>query len=437
MEESLDIAGVLSLATQHHQAGRLQQAQALYREVLKADANNADALHLLGVLASQVGEHDKALSLIEHAVQQGPQNSQFHASLAGVLHTLGRIDQAIAALARAHKIDPGDAVILTNMGALRQERGQLDEAIADYRRAAELNPEHADAYYNLATALKDLGKLDDAIAALRRAVKIRPESAHSHVVLAGYLLERGDFESALQACESALQVMPLNIRALGFKSAALTGLGRYDALHELVDFDRLVAQRRVRPPSEFSSLGEFNAALIDHVRSHPSMIRDPIDGATRGGDHTEELLVEPKGPVAFFERIVNDAVGDYLRTLPVDPNHPYLAHRPRRWQLTVWGVVLRAQGHQIAHIHPGGWVSGVYYAKLPTVVNSGTDRPAGWIEFGRPPEEFSGEAAPDVRLCKPEEGLLMLFPSYLYHRTVPYESKDERVSIAFDTLPEF
>ncbi len=326
---------------------------------------------------------------------------------------------------------------MTNRGALRQERARLDEAVADYRRAVELNPSYADAYYNLATALKDLGKLDEAIAALRRVVEIRSDSAHEHVVLAGYLLERGDFESALQACDSALKLTPFHIRALAFKSSALTGLGRHEALRMLVDFDRLVAQRRVSPPSEFSSLGEFNAALVNHVRNHPSMIRDPIEGATRGGDHTEELLVEPKGPFTLFERIVNDAVSDYLQTLPSDPTHPYLAHRPRRWQLTVWGVVLRAQGHQIAHMHPGGWVSGVYYAKLPAVVNSGADQPAGWIEFGRPPEEFGSQAKPDVQLVRPEEGLLLLFPSYVYHRTLPYESPDERVSIAFDALPEF
>mgnify|MGYP003333077465 CR=1 FL=1 len=433
----MDIAGVLSLATQHHQAGRLAQAQALYREVLKADADNADALHLLGVLASQVGEHQQALALIERAIQQSPQSQQFHASLAGVLQALGEIDQALAALTRAHEIDPSDVVVLTNRGALRQERARLDEAVADYRRAVELNPSYADAYYNLATALKDLGKLDEAIAALRRVVEIRSDSAHEHVVLAGYLLERGDFESALQACDSALKLTPFHIRALAFKSAALTGLGRHEALRMLVDFDRLVAQRRVSPPSEFSSLGEFNAALVNHVRNHPSMIRDPIEGATRGGDHTEELLVEPKGPFTLFERIVNDAVSDYLQTLPSDPTHPYLAHRPRRWQLTVWGVVLRAQGHQIAHMHPGGWVSGVYYAKLPAVVNSGADQPAGWIEFGRPPEEFGSRAKPDVQLVRPEEGLLLLFPSYVYHRTLPYESPDERVSIAFDALPEF
>ncbi len=433
----MDIAGVLSLAAQHHQAGRLPQAQSLYREVLKADADNPDALHLLGVLTDQIGEHDKALVLIERAVRQSPQNPQFHASLAAVLHALGRVDQAIAALVRAHEIDPSDVVVLTNMGALRQAQGQLDEAVVAYRRAVELQPGYADAYYNLATALKDLGKLDAAVTALRRALEIRPDSAHDHVVLAGYLLERGDFEAALQACDNSLSLMPLNMRALGFKSAALTGLGRYDALRALVDFDHLIAQRRINLPSGFSGLEEFNAALIDHVRNHPSMIRNPTAGATRGGDHTEELLVEPKGPFAFFEDIVNDAVRDYLQALPVDPTHPYLAHRPRRWRLTVWGVILRAQGHQVAHTHPGGWVSGVYYAKLPTVVDAGRDHPAGWIEFGRPPEAFSGEATPEVRLLQPQEGLLLLFPSYVYHRTVPYESQEERVSIAFDALPDF
>jgi uncharacterized protein (TIGR02466 family) len=145
--------------------------------------------------------------------------------------------------------------------------------------------------------------------------------------------------------------------------------------------------------------------------------------------------VEPKGPFAFFEQIVNEAVQHYLKVLPKDAEHPYLAFRPQRWQLAVWGVILGAQGHQVPHIHPDAWVSGVYYASLPPIVSRAGESCAGWIEFGQPPAEFRAGGRHAVRAIQPEEGLMLLFPSYFYHRTIPYASEGERVSIAFDVVP--
>lgn len=432
-----NIAALLSLGVQHHQAGRLSQAEGLYRRVLELDADNADALHLLGVLVDQIGHHDKALELIKAAIRHNARNPHYHANLANVLQELGNLDEAAAALERAFELDQRMVTALTNLGALRQQQGRLDEAVAAYQRSLELQPDYADAYYNLATALKEQGKLDEAIKALRQAIALQPESVNEHVVLAGYLLERHDFNGALEACNSGLKLAPRNIRALGFKSVALTELGQHEALRTLVDFDMLIARRYIPTPAGYANLAAFNDALIAHVRAHPSLVDNPSTGATRGGGHTDELLVDPKGPFAAFEQIINAAVADYLRSLPVQQSHPYLAQRPRTWRLTVWGVVLRAEGHQVAHIHPGGWVSGVYYAKLPAVVAAGGSNHAGWIEFGHPPLEFHAEAKPEVCVVKPEEGLLLLFPSYFYHRTIPYKSEEERVSIAFDVLPQF
>jgi uncharacterized protein (TIGR02466 family) len=437
-QQTENIGALLSLGVQHHEAGRLPQAEALYRRVLELDAGNADALHLLGVLVDQIGQHDKALELIKAAIQHNPRNPHYHANLANVLQALGSRDEATVALERAFALDPGMVTALTNLGALRQQQGRMDEAIAAYRHSLELRPDYADAYYNLATALKEQGKLDEAIATLRQAIALQPNSANEHVVLAGYLLERHDFNAALEACDSCLKLAPRNIRALGFKSVALTELGEREALRALVDFDMLIARQHIQaPPAAYPNLAAFNDALITHVRAHPSLVDNPSTGATRGGGHTDELLVDPKGPFATFEQIINAAVTDYLQSLPLQQSHPYLAQRPRAWRLTVWGVVLRAEGHQVAHIHPGGWVSGVYYAKVPAVVDTAAGDHAGWIEFGQPPLEFHADAKAEVRAVKPEEGLLLLFPSYVYHRTIPYMSKEERVSIAFDVLPQF
>lgn len=432
-----NIADLLSLGVQHHDAGRLPQAEALYRRVLELDTGNPDALHLLGVLVDQIGQHARALELIKAAIQRNARNPHYHANLAHVLQALGNLDEAAVALERAFALDPSMVAALTNFGVVRQQQGRLDEAVAAYRRSVELRPDYADAYYNLATALKEQGKLDEAIVAMQQTVALQPDSANEYVVLAGYLLERHDFNAALEACDRCLKLAPRNIRALGFKSVALTELGQHEALRALIDFDTLIAHRHIQAPAGYANLATFNDALISHVRAHPSLVNNPASGATRGGGHTDELLVEPKGPFATFEQIINAAVADYLRSLPLEQSHPYLAQRPRTWRLTVWGVVLRAEGHQVAHIHPGGWVSGVYYAKLPAVVDTADRDHAGWIEFGQPPLAFHAEAKVETRAVKPEKGLLLLFPSYLYHRTIPYKSEEERVSIAFDALPQF
>ena len=180
-------------------------------------------------------------------------------------------------------------------------------------------------------------------------------------------------------------------------------------------------------------MGEFNQALAEHILAHPTLVVAPTSHATRQGRHTGELLAEPKGPVAGLEARINEAVAAYIRALPQDPDHPFLANPPERWRLTAWSVVLEAQGHQVPHIHPA-WLSGVYYVKVPQVVASDEARRAGWIEFGRPNPQIPATVEPEIRAYRPEEGLMVLFPSYFYHHTVPFETGEQRISIAFDVL---
>ena len=113
---------------------------------------------------------------------------------------------------------------------------------------------------------------------------------------------------------------------------------------------------------------------------------------------------------------------------------PYLTALSSRLRANVWGIVMRTGGHQVAHIHPTAWVSGVYYPRVPDSINDQSD--AGWIEFGRTGREFPDDFEPAIRTVKPKEGLMLLFPSYLYHRTIPLQNDKERISIAFDFTRE-
>jgi len=215
---------------------------------------------------------------------------------------------------------------------------------------------------------------------------------------------------------------------------SLSELGNREALGALVDFDRHIHTRIVDPGEGFADLAEFNNALARHVCNHPTLVYELAHTSTRKGRHTGDLLREPKGPIAALEILINSAVADYLRALREDPGHPLAATAPKNWQLSVWSVVLEGPGHQIPHIHESGWLSGVFYAKVPDAVGASPDKAAGWIEFGRPLDLYCAKRPPAVRLIQPREGLMVLFPSYFFHATIPTECPDERISIAFDII---
>ena len=118
-----------------------------------------------------------------------------------------------------------------------------------------------------------------------------------------------------------------------------------------------------------------------------------------------------------------------------DASHPFLAAPPINWTLSVWGVVMQGGGHQIPHIHPAAWLSGVYYAQVSASIARAAESHAGWIAFAETAAMLDGKPDPGARLIRPEEGLMVLFPSYFYHGTIPLETDETRISVAFDLMP--
>jgi len=182
----------LHRALEHHQAGRLAEAEAIYRQVLAADPHNADALHLLGLIAQQVGRHDDAITLLQRATVLNPQRAETFAALGASLGVSGRVNDAQQALMRAAQLNPGLADAQLNLGNTFDAAGQLEQAIACYDSALRTRPTddiaHA-AHGNRGRALLALGRPKEAIADLSAAVRLRPSDAGNHFRL-GVALER-------------------------------------------------------------------------------------------------------------------------------------------------------------------------------------------------------------------------------------------------------
>jgi tetratricopeptide (TPR) repeat protein len=389
-----------------------------------------------GGLLAMSGQLEEATTLLREVLKSAPEVGRAETELVSALSELGRFDEALEALNEATARGPDSAERYSLLGKILQRLGRTDEARTAHQRAIELDGELAAARLAHGHTLIAQGLRAEADAELERAIELSPMTVWAYVLRVQIKTAEGAYAEALEICERYLSSNPSERNMLAAKALLLNELGEEAAARELVDFDRFIRQTEIDPPAGFVDLHSFNRALTSHVRAHPSLVHSPESHATRGGMHTGLLLVEPKGPFEAFEQSLWNAAREYMDSVGIGADHPFLKDPPRFNTIACWSVVLPGQGRQIPHIHPAAWLSGVYYAELPSAVEK-KDSTEGWIEFGTPPEIFVLTKKTPVRLLKPKEGLLVLFPSYFYHRTIPFEGDEERVSIAFDFVPEF
>ena len=198
----------LDIALEHHQAGRLAQAEALYRRVLELEPANPQALHLLGVLAHQVGRNEEAIQLIEEAHRHGGTRPQSLNSLGIAYLASGRPREAKRCLTKALAMKADYADAHSNLGAAQKELGDLKEAERSYRRAVALMPESPQLHYNLGNLLAAVGRLKDAEQSYLRAIEYSPTYAQAYNNLGHVLWRQGRFQEALPRCRNAVTLDP-------------------------------------------------------------------------------------------------------------------------------------------------------------------------------------------------------------------------------------
>jgi predicted O-linked N-acetylglucosamine transferase (SPINDLY family) len=224
----ITIPEALAMAVQHHQAGRLQVAEQIYRQVLVVAPDHADAWHLLGLLAHQGGMHEIAAEYIGRAIALKGTDAAFHNNLGTALKEQGKVDQAVACYRRALELRPAYAEAYNNLGVALKDQRRLDEAVACYRRALELRSAYAEANNNLGVALQDQGKLDEAVACYRRALELKPDYAKAHANLGNLLKEQGKSEAAIACYRRALELKPDYAEVHYSLGCAFQGQGRPD-----------------------------------------------------------------------------------------------------------------------------------------------------------------------------------------------------------------
>jgi tetratricopeptide (TPR) repeat protein len=223
----MDLAQALQLATDHYHAGRLADAEVVCRQILAANPNQPEALHLLGVIAQRTGHPDAAIQLIHQATQLRPHWAEAHNNLGNVYCDMGMLDAAVLSYRRAIRVMPDYPSVYHNLAYTLKDLGRLDDAADAARRAIALQPDFAEAHNGLGNILCALGKLDEALDSYQRAVQIKPDMADAHSNIGSVLNDKSQFAAAEIACRHAIHFNPNFAIAHTNLGNALDGLGRY------------------------------------------------------------------------------------------------------------------------------------------------------------------------------------------------------------------
>jgi protein O-GlcNAc transferase len=195
-------------AVQHHQAGRLAQAEQGYKDVLRVQPAHPGALFYFGMLAHQTGNHAVAVKVLELAVAAQPALAEVHAALGAALQGIGRLDEAVARFQHALELKPDLIEAHANLGNALQLQGKLDEAASRYAYVAARRPEIAGIHSNLGIVQQAQGKLEAAVASFERALKLKPDLIEAHTNLALVLAMQGKLAAAIEHYRVALALRP-------------------------------------------------------------------------------------------------------------------------------------------------------------------------------------------------------------------------------------
>ncbi len=227
-----DVEEALKKALDHHRAGRLDEAQDLYRSVLQAEPDQADALNLLGVLVYEGGDAIEAIKLIRRAIAINAREAHYYTNLGNALHAAARLDEAVTVYRQGIALDPDMPKAHNNLGNVLLAQGKLPEALTSYRRALALDPDYLSALNNCGNALQAQGLWDEAVASYRRALMINPNFADALANLGNVLHIQGKLADAEQAMRRAIEIEPDSAMTRSNLGTLLKDLGRYEEAEE-------------------------------------------------------------------------------------------------------------------------------------------------------------------------------------------------------------
>lgn len=445
-------------------AGRLGDAIALYGQAVQAAPGSGVAEHNFAAALGDAARWPEAEAACRRAFAKGLDAPETWLVLARAALGQRRLDEAEAGFREALRRRPtmADAhrdlaqLIWMRTGEIAPATEALDAAIRSNpddpvlgyvkAKALEYAGDLAGAYEALGPALargdtvpvvvaadlaSRIGKVDVAVSHAEAAAAGDPSNPVAQAMLAQTALAAGRPERAAAVLEALIPSRPFDQHLLALQGTAWRMLGDPRG-RERFDYDTLVRPWRLRTPQGWSSLEAYLSDLAAGLKGEHAFLTHPFEQSVRHGSQSPDILRSGNPAIRAFPEALEPVIREHLNALGRGPD---VVRRRNTGQVRfrgIWSVLLRPHGFHANHVHPDGWLSSACYVELPLAVQ-GSGR-EGWIQFGEPGVPTS-PALQAEHFVRPEPGMVVLFPSYMWHGTVPFRGPEGRLTIAFDLIP--
>ena len=370
----------------------------------------------------------------------------------------GNFNEVVNRYKKIIQTEPNNYGAHNNLGNALKKLGKLKEALVSYRQAIKIKPDYTKAHLNLGSVLNDLDKFEEAIPSLLHAIKIEPDYSEAHHCLAISYKKIENLEKAIvhykkaDTKESRAQVLqclyilkktneyneylsklckddPKNIKAASinaFVSNQLNLDNIYPFCKNPLNFIFIKNLKK-----ELIPLDKFSKNLSE-ILGKTKLIWEPSSKTTTRGYHTSGNLFEKTdAEILILRKIIEKQIIIYKEKYKSQKDY-FITKWPLISKIEAWHVKLIKQGYQKSHIHPAGWLSGVFYLKVPKLLSENE----GSIEFTLFGYDYPSDKNLPNLIHTPNAFDIALFPSSLFHNTIPFSSQEERHVIAFDLIPK-
>ena len=346
----------------------------------------------------------------------------------------GDLAAAQAVLDRSFHAGGPPAPLLLAKAKLFEAAGEAEKGADLLAVAAERLDTEPAVQMAAAQAALERGRLEDAERLALAAERLFPDGPTVMNQLAIVYLARGKADLALQKARAGLAIAPLDQSLLGWAATAARVVG--DPLYgQLYDYDAVVRTYDIETPNGWATLEAYLADLAKALNGlHHQFSQHPAAQSLRHGSQTTYRLTGAGDPAiqAFF-RAVDAPLRAHMAALG-EGTDPLRSRNTGRYRIEgAWSVRLRPGGFHKDHFHAEGWLSSAFYVETPETALD-TDERQGWLRFGKPPFQTEPDL-PAAKFVRPKPGRLALFPSYMWHGTVPFTTDERRMTIAFDAVP--
>lgn len=413
--------------------GHFAQALAHFERAIVLKPQAMDAERNRATVLEYLRQPARAASAYRRVLAKEPLDLKTHLLLNELLHRSGGGEEFLRSYDLARQVRPHSPIPMTAKGDQLLQLDRAAEAASCYESALRLESGHAAAHIGLGRARRALGDNAAALAAFEAGRAACPDNADLQTAFAACLLGQGELFRAQALAEQALTIQPYSQPAL-----AVLGLcyrARSDGREELLNsYEDFIQIYDLEPPEGYADMASFHRDLGLQLESLHAEAGQFFSQTLRGGTRSFEDFFRHRQELRDrLKQRIAQAVSRYIAAMKDKADHPFLGRRRRGFEFSgSWTSRMKDGGFHLNHIH-AAWISSVYYVEVPAVAEDQLAK-QGWLKFGEPSPDL-GFADSIRRFVQPRPGRLVLFPSYMWHGTVPYHCDSARTTIAFDLNP--